>query len=364
MNLKADYNKHTLSFHFPAGTSRGILNEKTSYFIKITDLDDDSVIGIGEASLIEGLSMDAIPEFETKIQEVCSVFNSLDLEIFEWNIPIFTSQIIPKEFPSIIFAFETAMYDFLNGGKRIIFKNEFSEKQQPIEINGLIWMGNKDFMLQQIADKLQEGFRTIKLKIGATDWNSEIEILKLIRSKFSADEITLRVDANGAFALFECEEKLRQLATLDIHSIEQPIAPKQREVMTTLCSKRILPIALDEELIGINDYVEKHKLLKQIKPDYIILKPSLLGGFNSCNEWIEIANRLEIGYWITSALESNIGLNAIAQYTYQLKSKLPQGLGTGKLFTNNIDSPLVIREGNLYFSKEKSWDLSGIILPN
>lgn len=358
MGLKVKWLKHTLKFKFEAGTSRGVYTEKDTFFLKIFYAESPLVFGLGEAAPLQNLSIDDLPNFEEILQEICYTFNNLDLEVFEWNINIILSQLIDDRLPSIKFGFETALLDLMNGGKRVIFDNDFSKSQKAININGLVWMGSKDFMNTQVNEKLSAGFDTIKIKIGAINFAEELEILANIRQQFSAEQITLRVDANGSFSPEEAPEKLLQLANYQIHSIEQPIKQNQVEAMIELCQNSPLPIALDEELIGISDYVQKMQLLKKLKPTYIILKPTLLGGLQHCREWIEIATRLHIGWWMTSALESNIGLNAIAQFTDEYKNQLPQGLGTGSLYHNNIDSPLLVKNGKLHYQANLSWDLS------
>ena len=236
-----------------------------------------------------------------------------------------------------------------------MFPSKFTQGKDDILINGLIWMGDKAFMQKQIKEKLNQGFNTIKLKIGAIDFNTELDLLKSIRNEYTSDEIELRVDANGAFQPKDALEKLKRLSDFNLHSIEQPIKARQWHEMAELCAKTPLPIALDEELIGIFENYDKEKLIQTIKPQYIILKPSLVGGFDGSLKWIDIAKRHSVAWWITSALESNIGLNAIAQFTYNLQTKLPQGLGTGSLFTNNIDSPLKVIKGSLHYLKNNNW---------
>ena len=348
MSLKAVFQRHELRFRFEAGTSRGVLTQKNTWFIRIFEQDTPNVFGIGECAPLPGLSVDDRPDFEQKLAEVCAAFDGLDLEIYSWNIGIIINQLVDQQWPSMRFGLETAMHDYLNGGQRIVFKNSFSEGQKPILINGLIWMGKPEFMRQQIEEKLLAGYTTLKLKIGAIDFAEECKLLASIRNQFSKEYITLRVDANGAFGLDEVDEKLRQLAEFDLHSIEQPIKEGQPTAMAALCAKTPVPIALDEELIGKHEYLAKMSLLKTIRPQYIILKPTLLGGFQQCREWIEIANRLKIGWWVTSALESNVGLNAVAQFTAEFKNELPQGLGTGQLYHNNTESPLEISGGFLH----------------
>ncbi len=358
MPLQVHYQPYKLNFRFEAGTSRGVLTEKTSWLIKIYDDLQPTLIGMGECGPLSGLSIDDRPDFEENLQQICQSFNRLDLEIYSWNIPIILEQLIGNQWPSIRFGFESAMLDYLNGCKQILFSNDFVNNGQGIAINGLVWMGSQDFMLQQVEEKIAAGFDTIKLKIGAIDFDQECAILAHIRRHFAAQEIALRVDANGAFDATNVRARLQRLADFEIHSIEQPIRPKQFELMAELCETSPIPVALDEELIGTFDYAEKRRLLKTLKPQYIILKPTLLGGFESTREWIETGQRLDIGWWITSALESNIGLNAIAQFTMEFDNQLPQGLGTGQLYHNNIPSPLLIEKGQLFYDAQQPWDLS------
>ncbi|WP_266364481.1 o-succinylbenzoate synthase [Tellurirhabdus rosea] len=360
MSLKADFIKHTLNFKFEAGTSRGVLTEKETYFVRIRNHESPLVYGLGECGPLKGLSIDDRPDFEEQLSEVCELFNSLDLQLFTWNIPIILSQLISNEFPAIQFGFETAMFDYIHGGRRVIVENDFSKGSKTIPINGLVWMGSREAMLRQLEEKLGGGYTTIKLKIGAIDFEQECDLLAYVRSRFSPEQVTLRVDANGAFHPEEADEKLARLAGFGIHSIEQPIRAGQHELMADLCRRSPVPVALDEDLIGHMEYVDKFRLLKKIHPQFIVLKPTLLGGMRHCDEWIEIANRLGIGWWITSALESNIGLNAIAQYTAGFKNPLPQGLGTGQLYHNNIDSPLTIANGYLHYDSQKDWKLGTV----
>jgi O-succinylbenzoate synthase len=344
MALKAHFYKHTLNFSFDAGTSRGVLKKKDSYFIRIQDGD---AYGIGEAGPLFGLSPDYGAVAELKMKEICGQINQ---NTFEFSLADF------QAYPSVLFALETAFLDLKNGGNRQIFKNSFFEHEEGISINGLIWMGQPDFMKEQIIEKVKEGYTTIKLKIGAIVWEEELDLLKFIRREFKSEELTLRVDANGAFTTETALEKLKRLSEFNLHSIEQPIATGQEEIMAELCSITPVPIALDEELI--KNTHRKAALLNTIKPQYIILKPSLMGGLHGSRGWIKEAENLNIDWWITSALESNIGLNAICQFTAEFENPLPQGLGTGKLYTNNLASPLEIREGSIYYNGEKKWDLA------
>ncbi len=358
MSLKADFHRHTLRFRFAAGTSRGVLTQRDTYIVRLYDEDQPGVVGHGECAPLPGLSLDDQPDFADKLAGICHYFSELNLELFPFNVPIILNQLISQQLPSILFGFETAMLDYMNGGRRVIHSNEFVQGQRDLPINGLIWMGDYDSMQAQIDQKLADGFTTLKLKIGAINFDQELALLQNIRSRFSADQITLRVDANGAFSPADAPRRLAQLAELDLHSIEQPIRAGQPEAMADLCRQQVLPIALDEELIGCMEYIEKFRLLKKIQPQFIILKPTLLGGMRHCDEWIEIANRLGIGWWITSALESNIGLNAIAQHAAQYKHLLPQGLGTGQLYENNFASPLTVEHGYLRYDLAKPWSIS------
>ena len=358
MPLKATYCKHTLNFKFDAGTSRGILKTKDSYYIKLVDLKNPDIFGIGEASPLKGLSIDFKDDFETFLKVFIDKFNQENLAASDLQEAIQASFF--DKWPSIRFAFEMASLDFKNGGKRIIYDNEFSHGNGEIEINGLIWMGDETFMSKQIVEKLKAGFRTIKMKIGAIDFDTEYKLLKTIRSNFPANELTLRVDANGGFEKDEAKEVLKALAKLEIHSIEQPIKAGQWESMAELCNKTPVPIALDEELIGIKADL-RNELVATINPQYAIFKPTLLGGFGATDEWIELSNSKNIGWWITSALEANIGLNAICQYTYAKNTELPQGLGTGSLFENNIPCPLQVNEGYVALNGKEPWDLSSLV---
>jgi len=346
--LEAAYFKHTLEFKIPGGTSRGVLKTRDVYFLKVYEAKNPDVFGLGECAPLPGLSIDYTADFEETLSGLCVHMFQID-NFFDQRL---------TQYPSILFGLETALLDLKNGGQRKLFENNFTNGKEGIRINGLIWMGDKEFMMQQIKSKLASGFTCLKLKIGAINFDDELELLRYIRSQFSADQLELRVDANGAFDPNNALEKLTQLAEFELHSIEQPIAARQWKEMATLCKSTPLPIALDEELIGVIDEESKEQLLKEIKPQYIILKPSLIGGFKSGDEWIQLAEFNHIGWWNTSALESNIGLNAIAQWTASYKNPMPQGLGTGQLFTNNVSSPLTVTGENLTIDNNKSWDLS------
>jgi len=359
MKLQAQVQPYILNFKFDAGTSRGVLKQKRTWFLKIWEGEKDVLFGIGEAGPLPGLSIDAIPEFEKKMMDVAQALQNFTLpDLLALNLKEAFSL---HAFPSILFALETALFDLFNGGKRIIFHNSFAGGEQAIPINGLIWMGAKDFMQEQVKKKLQEGYSCIKVKIGALDFETELELLSSVRNSLGAGKIVLRVDANGAFAFPEAVEKMKRLAEYKVHSIEQPLKVGQYEEMAALCTLNILPIALDEDLIGIFGREDKKRLLEKMKAPYIILKPTLLGGFAETKEWIAIAEEMQIGWWITSALESNIGLNAIAQFTANLPIHgFHQGLGTGLLYTNNLESPLIIKQGKLFYDKEKKWNLKSV----
>ncbi|MCD4676011.1 MAG: o-succinylbenzoate synthase [Desulfobacula sp.] len=337
--LRANWKKYILKFKNPAGTSRGVLMDKNSWFIELSDPAHPEIHGIGECGILKGLSFDDTPEFEKKLSEVCK------------NIDHYIEN--PEElkkYPSIRFVLETALLDLKSGGNRILFPSNFTKGQDTIPVNGLIWMGDFEFMKKQVVQKIREGYNCIKLKIGALNFEKELELIRFIRNNFKQENPVIRVDANGAFEVNEAQEKLERLSEFNIHSIEQPIKAGQWQEMTRLCKNPPIPIALDEELIPVLERSEKENLLKTIKPQFIILKPGLLGGFKSCEEWISLANKYNTGWWITSALESNIGLNAIAQWTYTLNNPMHQGLGTGQLFTNNLESPLFIESGHLRYN--------------
>ncbi len=340
--ITATYHKYNLNFKQASGTSRGILRTKETWFIV---LNKKGKQGIGECGLFRGLSIDDVPNYEEKLKWIC---NNINL-----GLKVLLSEAI--RFPSIQFGLEQAFLSLESDNSFELFPSSFTKGKESIAINGLIWMGDKSFMQQQIKDKLQQGFTTIKMKIGAIDFDTEINLLKSIRNQFSSKEITLRVDANGGFRPKDALEKLKRLSDLEIHSIEQPIKQGQWQEMASLCEKTPLPIALDEELIRVFSTEEKERCIETIKPQYIILKPSLVGGFKGSNEWIAIAKKHNADNWITSALESNVGLNAIAQYTHTLNNPLPQGLGTGSLFTNNFESPLEVLKGRLNYNVNKDW---------
>ncbi|EAQ41696.1 O-succinylbenzoate synthase [Polaribacter sp. MED152] len=343
--IKANYKKYILNFNNPSGTSRGILRTKETYFIILNENDK---IGVGETGLFRGLSIDDVSNYEEKLTWVCNNINK-DLDFLLEEL---------VHYPSIQFGIEQAFLSLKSKNKFELFPSNFTQGKSAIPINGLVWMGDKEFMKTQIKEKLASGFSCIKMKIGAIDFDTEIDLLKSIRKEFSSKEIELRVDANGAFDPSTALEKLKVLSELEIHSIEQPIKQGQLQEMAELCEVTPLAIALDEELIGVFSKEAKSNLIQTIKPQYIILKPSLVGGFAGSTEWINLAEENDCGWWITSALESNVGLNAIAQFTYTLNSNLPQGLGTGSLFTNNIQSPLEVKKGTLQYNTSLNWNFN------
>ena len=346
--IKAVFRYNEFRFRRTATTSRGAFISKLVYFIILFDSSNPEIMGIGECSMFPGLSMDDVDDYENKIREIVDLINK---GWYNFSAPLHT-------YPSINFALETAMRDLERRGSGILYPSAFTEGRDFVTINGLIWMGSANDMKEQLDKKLSEGFHCLKLKIGALDFDEEYEIIADIRKRYKADDLELRLDANGAFPPEEALEYLYRLSDLEIHSVEQPILPSQLDEMAALCETTPIPIALDEELIGKHTPENKEQLLKIIRPQYVVLKPGLLGGIKSSEEWIEIANRMNIGWWITSSLETNIGLNAIAQWTYSLRNLMAHGLSTGKLFVNNIESPLVLMGEKLYYFPQKKWDRS------
>jgi len=342
--MKAYFFKHNLEFNMPSRTSRDVLHNKPSWYLVIKD---QNRIGVGECSIIPGLSLDRVNDIETKLDYICreiSSGNKLDIEEF-------------NDYPAIKFALETALRDFnFYESTFKINDSNFSNFKDKIKINGLVWMGDIKYMRSQIIKKVNRGFSCIKIKVGALKFESELQLIKEIRRDFNHKDLEIRLDANGAFKINEALEKLERLNEFSIHSIEQPIKKNHWQEMAKLCELSPIPIALDEELIGIN--LSKAELLDTIKPDYLILKPSLLGGFTECDNWISSAKENGIKWWATSALEGNVGLNAIAQWVYTKNSKLRQGLGTGMLFKNNVNSPLEISADSIYLNEDKEWDLN------
>lgn len=345
--MQATWKKHSLIFKQPAGTSRGVLHTKDSYFIVLQDGDKT---GIGECGLLRGLSADDRPDYQAQLNWLVQNVDLPEAELYAELL----------EFPSLKFGLEMALRD-MQSQDHILFPSAFTEGRQQQPINGLIWMGEVDFMKKQVREKLAAGFSVLKMKIGAVDLDAEMSILKNIREEFSASELELRVDANGAFSPSQAREVLEQLAKLNVHSIEQPIAAGHWEEMAALCDDPAIPIALDEELIGLFSLAEREEMLRTLKPQYIILKPSLVGGWRSSEEWISLAEDFGMGWWVTSALESNIGLNAIAQWNFVQKNTMLSGLGTGSLYTNNFDSPLYVQRGQIGYNPSAGWGTDDLL---
>lgn len=343
--MKAYFQKRIFDFIRPAGTSRGVLTKKPSWFIFFYDEATPDIKGIGEVSIIPGLSIDNDELIEDKLTEICA-----DINTESYKTPTYCS-----DFPAITFGLEMALLDYKAKGSKVLFESEFTKGDRGIATNGLIWMGAKSDMLKQVEQKVEAGFRCLKMKIGAVDLREEFSILESLRKRFAPDELELRVDANGAFSVDEAVEVLKRLADLQVHSIEQPIRQNRIDEMAGLCQSTPVPIALDEELIGIVTTEKKLKLLDTIQPQYLILKPSLLGGFAQCEEWIRLAEQKQIGWWATSALESNIGLNAIAQWVAAKDLNMYQGLGLGNLYKQNIPSPLELNGEKLFYKANGNW---------
>ena len=348
MSLKVTVSERTLHFKQPAGTSRGVYTTRKSWFVHLSDGERE---GVGECAPLPDLSCDARPDYAEVLEKMCEEFcQTGEINYERW-----------RDYPSMLFGLETALLSLrshlsplTSHPSPLLFDTAFSRGEVGIPINGLVWMGSYEEMLKRMEEKLEKGFRCVKLKIGAIDFDQELDLIKRIRERFSFHEVELRLDANGAFPYEEALYKLELLSQYAIHSIEQPIRQGQWAYMAELCRELPLPIALDEELIGVNDPEMKRHMLNIIKPRYIILKPSLHGGMQGCREWIETARDMGIGSWITSALESNIGLNAIAQFAsdvYGDDIRMPQGLGTGQLFTDNIPMPLEIIGDQLFFDR-------------
>lgn len=336
-----------LKFKFEAGTSKAILQSKKSYFLKVGSPYLSGVTGVGEFGPLSWLSPDYTLNLESFVEQLPKQIDSLN------DVDAYVAR-IPPHYPGLKFAIETALLDLRNGGKKEIFKTEFQKGQDSIYINGLVWMGTPHFMDGQAEELVLRGFKSLKFKVGALDFDQEFEFLSHIRSKYP--DIEIRLDANGAFSPDTALAKLEKLAGLGIHSIEQPIATGQRRELTRIVKKSPIPVALDEELISAFRWTDRVRMLDSIKPAYCIFKPTLLGGFFETNQWISLCESKGIGWWITSMLESNIGLNAIAQYAATHKPELPQGLGTGSLYTNNVRSPLYLEGPFLKYDPIESWE--------
>ena len=348
--LRARWIEHTLHPHFSLGTSKGPINDRIVWYLIAWDDARPDVKGIGEAALFPGHSKEFPADVRTKLVELCARTD-------DWRHRLNTDLV---DVPSVRFAVEQCMRDLAVSGTKELFPSEFLVGRSTLPINGLVWMGDKATMRERIREQIDGGNTCVKMKIGAIGITDELELLSAVRKEFSAADLTLRVDANGAFDALNVMDVLEQLAALDVHSIEQPIAPGLYEMMEELCARSPIPVALDEDLIGLNRRDLKADLLDHVRPAYIVLKPSLVGGWAAAQEWIDLANARGIRWWVTSALESSIGLNAIAQWVATLGVTMPQGLGTGKVYANNIPSPLLAERGQLRYRPEVAWDLSSL----
>lgn len=341
--MEFDIIHHTLEFKKPAKTSRNIFDQRKIRYILLTK---NGITGIGEASPLKLLSIDDVEHYDATLEAFCNeVTQGVDINDLELD-----------QFPSIRFGLETAILDLHNGGTRKLFNTEFT-RGKPIPINGLVWMSDLESMYAEAIQKINQGFRCIKFKVGAHDFDAECRLLERIRKQFSAFDLEIRLDANGAFLLDEAHQQLRDLSRFEIHSIEQPIKPNQWDDMARLCAEANISIALDEELIGLDVIQQGNSLLTHVKPAYLILKPNLIGGYTIGDEWIKLCRQHQMGWWATSALESNIGLNGIAQWVSTYDFDMPQGLGTGGLYANNIPSPLEIIGQSIVYQPEKKWVL-------
>ena len=343
--MRLAFAPYLLHFKEPGGTSRGVLTEKPTFLIKVFDEEDRSRFGIGEAAVFPGLSPEADGNYVWKLTELLA------------NVAIGNPTDLSRH-SSIQFGFEQALFDYSNGCQGIYFPTPFTEGRSEIEINGLVWMGDFDKMIERIDTKVEQGFRCLKLKIGAIDWRKEIEMIEYVRRRYNENQLMIRVDANGGFTMDNALPRLKMLADLGIHSIEQPIPAGNPQMMAFLCQVSPLPIALDEELIGKGTTEERVATLDTIKPAYIILKPALCGGFSGGEEWIALAEERGVGWWVTSALESNVGLNAIAQWTASIGAKGPQGLGTGGVFTDNFVTPVSLDGDKLRYNPAVQFNYS------
>jgi o-succinylbenzoate synthase len=353
--LHLAFSQRVLHFNFPARTSRGALSEHVAWYLHLTDTAAPASTGLGEAAPLAGLSPDYGPGFAAAVHALCARFNAAQLAHFTAaEAPTF----VGRAWPALVFALETAALDLANGGRRQLYHNAFSRGEAALPINGLVWMGDAAFMRHQIEQKLAAGYACLKLKIGSLDFATELALLAEIRAVAGPHQLMLRVDANGAFAPAEALAKLEQLAAFNIHSIEQPIRPGQGPLLARLCRQSPVPIALDEELIGITDPTRQAALLDEINPAYLVLKPTLLGGHAATRHWIALAEARHIAWWMTSALESNVGLNAVAQLTGEFAvGSFAQGLGTGQLYYNNVAAPLHIADGHLRYAPSGDWEM-------
>jgi O-succinylbenzoate synthase len=356
MGLQASFSKRTFHFSFNARTSRGTMKQRDSWFLKIWDSNHPEVFGMGEAAPVSGLSGEKASDVHQQLTQVASALEAMPAGT-TWTLDEIHERFSKHSLCSSVYlAVETALLDLANGGRRLIFDNAFV-KGNPVEINGLVWMGGLDFMLQQVSIKMEEGFGCIKLKIGGLNFEKELDILQFIRRKYFRDQLTLRLDANGAFKADQAMYKLMDLAQYDVESIEQPLKAGST-FLPELCKKSPIPIALDEELLGLHTREAKIEMLDRAGPQFLVLKPTLQGGFFGCREWIQLADERKIGWWLTSSMESNLGLNALAQFASQYPLPRAQGLGTGTIFKDNIPSPLHVEKGKLSWNSKESWDLS------
>jgi O-succinylbenzoate synthase len=355
--LRLLFSQRALRFNFPARTSRGALAEHVAWYLHLTDDARPGALGLGEAAPLAGLSPEYGPDFAAAVARLCERFNAGAFATFAVaDAPAF----VGAGLPSLVFALETALLDLARGGRRQLYDNAFSRGEAALPINGLVWMGDAAFMREQIQQKLAAGYSCLKLKIGSLDFETELALLAEIRAVAAPERLTLRVDANGAFAPADAPRKLAQLAAFAIHSIEQPIAAGQAAALAELCRTSPLPVALDEELIGVEDPARQAALLDEIRPAYVVLKPTLLGGHAATRRWIALAQARGMGWWLTSALESNVGLNAVAQLTAEYDVQgFPQGLGTGQLYHNNVAAPLHVGGGALRYEPAGPWERPG-----
>lgn len=333
--MRAEWAPYRLDFRFEARTSRERMRHKDTYFVRLSDPSTGRV-GVGECALFRGLSADDVPDYESLLSRACSA-----------------PAVLPAE-SSIRFGLESAL---ASAGLSPVADSAFLRGEEGIPINGLIWMGDKVEMRRRIDEKLASGFNVLKLKIGGIGLDGEIELLRYIRSVYSPAELELRLDANGSLPPESALGILHRLSSFAIHSIEQPLKAGMRDATAKLCRRSPIAIALDEELIGTDD---PEVLLDSVRPQYIILKPALCGGLSGADRWADLAEARGIGWWATSALESNVGLFAIARWVAGRGVRLPQGLGTGQLYYNNVESPLRLRGQRLYYDPEGSWILPGL----
>ncbi len=347
--------KYTLNFRFPVNTSRGTLYKRDVYFLKLNRKDNADHIGLGECAPLKGLSRDDLQNYEVILKQRCEELNHCKNESDFFKNPMW------QYLPSMRFGFEMALADLNKGGERYVFENDFLKGKLTIPIHGLIWMGHPEFMKKQIDQKVRDGFRCLKIKIGALDFEAELEMLSWIRKKYKEEDISIRLDANGAFTPETALEKIERLSDLRIHSIEQPIATGQWKSLALLCEKSPVPIALDEELIHCISLEDKKKVFEKISPQAVVLKPSLLGGFMHTREWIDLARFYKVDWWMTSALESNLALNAICQFTAENSPSFAQGLGTGSLYLNNLSSPLKVSQGKIGYNPKIKWSYPPIL---